>query len=97
MHGFLRADPSVQAVLLLAERGLIGDARTVLRSAIEGTHRDLCARPHLRQRLIEAHHTNQRKIAHLLLGNQQRLATYDAADVAAIARHHRGRRDGGRV
>jgi hypothetical protein len=38
------------------------------------------------QRLIEAHHINQRKIARLLLNNPQYLARYSAAEIAAMQR-----------
>ncbi len=89
MHGiFVRTHQSFQAALLLAERGLIGDARTVLRSGVEGAIaiHALAADPIFVQRLIEAHHINQRKIARLLLGNPQYLTTYDAAQVAAMKR-----------
>lgn len=89
MHGiFVRTHQSFQAALLLAERGLIGDARTVLRSGIEGAIaiHALAADPAFVQRLIEAHHINQRKIARLLLGNPQYLASYGAAEIGAMQR-----------
>src|SRR5262249_9969626 len=89
MHGiFVRTHQSYQAALLLAERGLIGDARTVLRSGIEGAIaiHALAADPTFVQRLIEAHHINQRKIARLLLNNPQYLARYSAAEIAAMQR-----------
>jgi Family of unknown function (DUF5677) len=87
MHGvFVRAHQSFQAALVLAERGLIGDARTVLRSGFEGAIaiHALAADPAFVQRLIDAHHVNQRKIARLMLGNPQYLATYSPADIAAM-------------
>jgi hypothetical protein len=89
MHGiFVRTHQSYQAALLLAERGLIGDARTVLRSGIEGAIaiHALAADPTFVQRLIEAHHINQRKIARLLLNNPQYLARCSAAEIAAMQR-----------
>ena len=89
MHGiFVRTHQSYQAALLLAEWGLIGDARTVLRSGIEGAIaiHALAADPTFVQRLIEAHHINQRKFARLLLNNPQYLARYSAAEIAAMQR-----------
>jgi len=89
MHGiFVRTHQSFQSALLLAERGLVGDARTVLRSGIEGAIAivALADDPAFVQRLIEAHHVNQRKLARLLLGNPQYLARYDAVQIAAMQR-----------
>jgi hypothetical protein len=78
MHGiFVRTHQSFQAALVLAEHGLIGDARTVLRSGFEGAIA-ICALagdPSFVQRLIDAHHVNQRKFARLVLSNPQYLAT----------------------
>lgn len=87
MHGiFVRTHQSFQAALLLAERGLIGDARTVLRSGFEGAIaiQALVADPAFVQRLIEAHHLNQRKVARLLLANPDYLATYGPAEISAM-------------
>jgi hypothetical protein len=87
IHGlFVRVHQSFQSALLLAERGLVGDARTVLRSGVEGTiaiyalHSDAA----FVDRLIEAHHYNQRKAARVLLDDQAYLAAYKAEDVAAM-------------
>lgn len=87
IHGlFVRVHQSFQAALLLAERGLVGDARSVLRSGVEGTiaiyalHSDAA----FIDRLIEAHHYNQRKAARVLLDNPAYLATYGAEDVTAM-------------
>jgi uncharacterized protein DUF5677 len=87
MHGiFVRTHQSFQAALVLAERGLIGDARTVVRSGIEGAIaiQALGADASFVQRLIDTHHVNQRKTARLLLGAPQYLATYSQADIAAM-------------
>ncbi len=87
IHGlFVRVHQSFQAALLLAERGLVGDTRSVLRSGVEGTiaiyalHSDAA----FIDRLIEAHHYNQRKAARVLLDNPAYLATYGAEDVTAM-------------
>jgi Family of unknown function (DUF5677) len=84
-HGlFVRAHQSIQAALILAERGLIGDARTVLRSATEGVIAiyAITADPDFVQRLIDAHHVNQRKVARLVRSNPNYAATCSAEDIA---------------
>lgn len=89
MHGvFVRTHQSFQAALLLAERGLIGDARTVLRSGFEGAIaiQALAADPNFVQRLIDAHYINQRKIARIVLDDPQYQAHYNAAEIAEMQR-----------
>src|SRR6266852_7159998 len=58
---FVRAHKSFQSSLLLAERGLIGDARVVLRSAVEGAIalNALANDAAFLDQLIEAHYYNQ--------------------------------------
>lgn len=60
---FVRAHKSLQSALLLTEMGLVGDARAVLRSAVEGAIalNALAAEPRFLDQLIEAHHFQQRK------------------------------------
>jgi hypothetical protein len=87
IHGlFVRTHQSFQSALLLAERGLVGDARMVVRSGVEGTIAIYALRsdPSFVDRLIEAHHYNQRKVARVLLDSPAYLATYEADDVAAM-------------
>lgn len=87
MHGiFVRTHQSFQSALLLAERGIIGDARTVLRSGVEGAIaiRALAADPAFVERLIEAHYANKRKVARRLLDTPQYLATYAPSQVAEM-------------
>jgi hypothetical protein len=87
MHGiFVRAHQSFQAALLLIERGMIGDARTVLRSGVEGAIAicALASDPSFVERLIEAHHANQRKEARLLLETPGYLDRYSTTEVAAM-------------
>jgi hypothetical protein len=72
MYGlFVRTHQSFQAALLLSERGMIGDARTVLRSGVEGAIaiNAILNDPSFVNELIEAHHLHQRKQARLLLNN----------------------------
>ena len=66
---FIRAHKSFQSSVLLAERGLISDARVVLRSAVEGAIalNALANDATFLNVLIEAHHYNQRKTARVVL------------------------------
>jgi len=89
MHGlFVRTHQSFQAALVLAERGLVGDARTVLRSGVEGAIAicALAADPAFVERLIEAHYYNQRKVARLVLSNPEYHSPYGPAELAAMQR-----------
>jgi hypothetical protein len=83
---FVRAHKSLAAALILAELGLVGDARSVLRSAVEGTIaiRALAVEPKFLDDLIEAHHVNQRKKARLVVGNPDYAATYSAEKIAEM-------------
>jgi len=80
---FVRAHKSLQAAIVLAEMGLVGDARTVLRSAAEGAIalNALAADPKFLDQLVEAHHFNQKKKARLVLNNPDYLAIYSAAQI----------------
>jgi hypothetical protein len=85
MHGlFVRAHQSFQAALVLAERGLIGDARTVLRSGFEGAIaiQALATDAGFVQRLIDAHRINQRKMARIVLDEYR--AEYSPAEIAIM-------------
>jgi hypothetical protein len=68
---FLRAHKSFQSSLLLIEKGLISDARVVLRSAVEGAIalNALANDAAFLDQLIEAHYYNQRKTARLILND----------------------------
>jgi hypothetical protein len=83
---FVRAHKSLAAALILAELGLVGDARSVLRSAVEGpiAIRALAVEPKFLDELIEAHHLNQRKKARLVVGNPDYAATYSAEAIAEM-------------
>jgi hypothetical protein len=89
MHAiFVRTHQSFQAALLLIERGLIGDARTVLRSGVEGAIAiaALGADPAFVDSLVEAYHYHQRKIARVLLDNPDYHAPYGAEEIAVMQR-----------
>jgi hypothetical protein len=85
---FVRAHKSLQATILLSERGLVGDARTVLRSAVEGAiaSNALANDAQFLDQLIEAHHFNQRKKARLVLNNPDYRAIYSAKQIAEMER-----------
>lgn len=83
---FVRAHKSLAAALILAETGLVGDARSVLRSAVEGAIaiRALAVEPKFLDELIEAYHVNQRKKARLVVGNPDYAAAYPAEKIAEM-------------
>lgn len=82
----MRAHKSLAAALILAELGLVGDARSVLRSAVEGAIaiRALAVEPKFLDELIEAHRVNQRKKARLLVSNPDYAATCSAEQIAEM-------------
>ncbi|MCC6946411.1 MAG: hypothetical protein IT539_01455 [Bradyrhizobiaceae bacterium] len=83
---FIRAHKSFQSSLLLAERGLVSDARVVLRSAIEGAIalNALANDPTFLDRIIEAHYYNQRKIARLILNDPAYRASHSPQQIAEM-------------
>jgi hypothetical protein len=83
---FARAHKSLQAAILLSEMGLVGDARTVLRSAVEGAiaSNALANDAQFLDQLIEAHHLNQRKKAGLVLNNPDYRTIYSAKQIAEM-------------
>jgi len=68
---FVRAHKSFAAALILLERGLVGDARSVLRSAVEGAiaMSALAKEPKFLDDLVEAHYFNLRKKARLVMND----------------------------
>jgi hypothetical protein len=66
---FIRAHQSFQAAMMLAENGMIGDARAVLRTAVEGVIAmyGLAADPAFTDRLADDYRLNQRKLANVVL------------------------------
>jgi len=87
IHGlFVRTHQSFQSALLLAERGLVADARAVVRAGVESTIAiyALSSDAAFVDKLVEAHHYNQRKAARILLDNPDYLAAYNAEAVAAM-------------
>lgn len=83
---FVRPHKSFQSNLLLAERGLISDARVVLRSAVEGTIAlsALANDATFLDTLIEAHHYNQRKTANVILNDPIYKADHSPQQIAEM-------------
>ncbi len=83
---FIRAHQSFQAVISLAEKGMLADARVVLRSAVEGAMalNILANDPTFDRQLIEAHLHNQRKTARIVLNTPEYRSGYSTSDVAQM-------------
>jgi hypothetical protein len=83
---FVRAHKSFQSSLLLAERGLISDARVVLRGAVEGAIaiNALANDAAFLDQLIEAHYYNQRKTARLILNDPIYRAGHSPEQIAQM-------------
>ncbi len=66
---FVRAHQSFQAALILAGKGMLSDARVVLRSAVEGAiaMHAIAKDSTFIERLEEAHHADERQLANLVL------------------------------
>jgi hypothetical protein len=75
---FVRAHQSYQAGIVLTERGMIGDARTVLRSATESAIaiQALSKDPSFVDQIVGAYHNDQRKLAGVVLRNRDYQAIY---------------------
>jgi hypothetical protein len=85
MHAhFVRVHQSFQSALLLAERGLIPDARTVLRSGVEGAIaiNALANDAGFVEQMIEAHHRSQRTLARVTL--TKFASSYSAEQIAKM-------------
>jgi Family of unknown function (DUF5677) len=80
---FVRAHHSFQAALVLAEMGLIGDSRVVLRSGVEGAIAlvALANDPKFLNQLVDAHHHYQRKTAQLVLNTPTYKPTYSPEQI----------------
>jgi hypothetical protein len=83
---FIRAHQSSQAALILAERGMIGDARAVLRSAVEGVIAmyGLAATPTFIDRLRDDYRLNQQKLARVVLDEPSFRELYASAEIAQM-------------
>lgn len=83
---FIRAHQSFEAAVMLAESGMIGDARAVLRSATEGVIAmfGLAADPAFTDRLADDYRLNQRKLANVVLTEPTFVACYSAEELAQM-------------
>jgi Family of unknown function (DUF5677) len=87
MHGhFVRVHQTFQGALILAERGMIPDARTLLRSGVESAIalHALANDPGFVDQMIAAHHLSQRKLARVVLNNPAYLASCSAKEIAEM-------------
>ena len=84
MYGhFVRTQHTFQGALLLAERGMVPNARILLRSGVESAIA-ICALAKddsLVDEMIAAHHVNQRKFARLVIDNPNYSASYSAQEI----------------
>ena len=80
---FIRANQSFQAAIILAERGMLADARTVLRSAVEGAIalNAIANDPTFDQKLIEAHLNFQRRTANVVLSEPDYRGQHSDAEI----------------
>jgi hypothetical protein len=77
---------AAQAAITLVEKGMLADARVVLRIAVEGAMalNVLANDVTFDRKLIEAHLYNQRKTARILLDTPEYLSGYTAAEIAQM-------------
>jgi Family of unknown function (DUF5677) len=70
---FIRSHQSFQAAMILGERGMIGEARTILRTLVEGTIAQiaLVADPGVIDQLVAAYYKHQLTTCRELLGDQK--------------------------
>lgn len=83
---YAKALQSIQAVALLVERGMIGDARTILRTCVEGAilQRKVADDPTFVARLIERHDYHRRSLGTGVLNNAQLAAELRPDDLSRI-------------
>jgi hypothetical protein len=83
---FVRAHQSFQAALVLAEMGMLADARVVLRSAVEGAIalNAVANDPGFIEQLTDAHRVNQRKTARLILNNPDYRSSCSSEEIAQM-------------
>jgi Family of unknown function (DUF5677) len=87
MYGhFVRTQHTFQGALLLAERGMVPNARILLRSGVESAIA-ICAlakTDSLVDEMVAAHHFNQRKYARLIINNPGYKASYSPEEIAEM-------------
>jgi hypothetical protein len=82
----VRSHQSLQAAVILVEKGMIADARIVVRSAVESAIAcvALGADETFVDRLIEAHHKNRGSVARELLGDPDYSERYSQHEVGKL-------------
>jgi hypothetical protein len=87
MYGhFVRTHQTFQGALLMAERGMVPNARILLRSGVESAIA-ICALTKddsLVDEMIAAHHLSQRKYARLVVSNPDYSASYSSQEIAEM-------------
>ena len=83
---FIRAHQSFQAAITLVERGMLADARVVVRSGVEGAMalNVLANDATFDMQLIEAHLHNQRRTARIVLNTPEYRSGYAATEIAQL-------------
>ena len=83
---FIRAHQSFQAAITLVERGMLADARVVVRSGVEGAMalNVLANDATFDMQLIEAHLHNQRRTARIVLNTPEYRSGYAATEIAQM-------------
>jgi hypothetical protein len=83
---FIRSHQSLQAAMVLVERGMIADARTVLRTLVEGTIAQiaLAADAGVIDQLVAAHRKHQLTICRELLADEKYREQLSQAQIAQL-------------
>jgi hypothetical protein len=83
---FIRAHQSLQAAITLIEKGMLTDARVVLRSAVEGAIalNALANDATFDVQIIQAHRYNQRKTARIVLNTPEYRSGQTATQIAQM-------------
>jgi hypothetical protein len=83
---FIRSHQSLQAAMVLVERGMIADARTVLRTLVEGTIAQiaLAADVGVIDQLVAAHHKHQLTICREMLTDEKYREQLSPSQIAQL-------------
>jgi uncharacterized protein DUF5677 len=83
---FIRSHQSLQAAMVLVERGMIADARTLLRTLVEGTIAQiaLAADVGVIDQLVAAHHKHQLTICREMLADEKYREQLSPSQIAQL-------------
>jgi hypothetical protein len=83
---FIRAHQSLQAAMVLVERGMIADARTVLRTLVEGTIAQIALASDVGviDQLVAAHHKHQLTICREMLADEKYREQLSPSQIAQL-------------